>query len=40
MWNMLENKKAVIAQIIGGDDQYDNDSEIVELLMDKLIEEL
>ena len=40
MWNMLENKKEVIAQIIGGDNQYDNDDEVVELIMDKLIEEL
>jgi len=40
MWDILENKKEVIAQIIGGDNDYEDDDEIVELLMDKLIEEL
>jgi len=34
MWNVLENKKDVIAQIIGGDNDYEDDDEIVELLMD------
>ena len=39
MWDILENKKDVIAQIIGGDELIDDD-ETIELLMEKLIEEL
>jgi len=39
MWDILENKKEVIAQIIGGDNEHEDD-EVVALLMDKLIEEL
>ena len=39
MWKMLENKKDVIAQIIGGSEETYDDEEIVELLMNELIEE-
>ena len=40
MWDILENKKEVIAQIIGGSETPNDNEEIIELLMDKLIEEL